>query len=541
MADDLSFLDLVHPTYDSHKEEWQENERRLEGGKPVREELVQFESEDAEMFKARKKWATYVGFGKSNASVITGQLRLHGPTPEKGLSFGELGEIRTRDQIDEPSLAELAWYNVDGIGQDGSEWPAWTDDVDIRAQGTGHRWLMVEAPRADLEGRPSTERVIKGLRLFAVERSPLSATYPHIVNGQLQWIVFRDAMEEPDFTGQRSKSQDGKDLMYYLLVREGYTGLGGSFQEGGWWRFDPDKKLYPGTEGHRRWVNTQGQIPAWPHYGQKSRGTTERPAWSRSTTTELDHISVSLMQILSARDYDYWRACESVLLFLGANPDVMTEVAKQKGNIWRGVPFPPSSSGGEDRPITVYDASEGAITAEISKLLVDAKFNEAREQSFQVVTSTPDNSGRSKEAGFNELKAPYLATRAALRQQSENTMIYFWELRSGFTKPRGYSVWPRGFDLAPLVDAIDAQFTSQRLASISVPKLDSHMLYTAALERGLIPAGREKEFQGLFEDAAQAKADSAQAARDALAGLTDDREDTPQNGGRPGVPAGAAE
>jgi hypothetical protein len=216
-------------------------------------------------------------------------------------------------------------------------------------------------------------------------------------------------------------------------------------------------------------------------------------------------------------------------------------VAEQKGNIWRGVPFPQSATLGQDRPITVHDASTGAVQAEVSKLLVEAKWDEAREQSFQVVTATPDNSGRSKEAGFNELKAPYLARRAALRQQSENTMLYFWELRSGFPNPKGYSVWPREFDIAPLVDAIDAQFSSQRLAGLSVPQLDANMLYTAALERGLIPAGKEKQFQQFFEDAAQQKADATAQARAALAGVASGGDNTPPGRNPSPQDQGAAE
>ena len=50
------------------------------------------------------------------------------------------------DLIDVPHAAELFYYNVDGIGSDGSQYPAWTDGVQVRACATGHRWTLVEMP-----------------------------------------------------------------------------------------------------------------------------------------------------------------------------------------------------------------------------------------------------------------------------------------------------------------------------------------------------------------------------------------------------------
>jgi hypothetical protein len=532
MPIDWSFLDYTSPIYDSHKDEWEEEERRLEGGKAILAELTRFESETTDMYAARQKQATYINFPKAHAATITGQLRMHAPTPEKGLSFGELGEIRSRDQIDEPTLAELAWYNVDGVGQDGSEWPAWFDDVDVWAQATGHRWLMVEAPRAEIQGRPSVEQVRNGMRLFAVHRSPLAAQNWLVQNGQLQWIVFRDPMEDFSLVDGAFTKRPNNQMMYYVLVRQGYEGLGAGFKEGGWWRLDPQKRLFDGTEGHRTWQNTNGQIPAWPHYGHRSRGTYARPSLSRSSTMELGQIAVSTMQAISARDYDFWRACESKVFFLGADPEIMAEIAKQKDNVYIGVPLVQTATVGQMQQVAIFDASTGAVAANVSQAIITAKFDEAREQSFQQITSTPDNSGVSKAAGFNEQKAPYLATRAALRQQSENTAIYFWELRSGYPKPKGYSVWPREFDLAPLVDDIDAMFTTLRMASgPRSPTLEASMVLSAAQERGVITDPKmEKKIEAELQDSASAAADSAQRARDALAGITP--ADTAPTGGR---------
>jgi hypothetical protein len=341
-------------------------------------------------------------------------------------------------------------------------------------------------------------------------------------NGRLEWIVFREPV-----TPDSGPGEDG----YYLLVREGHESkrLGSRFKEGGWWKYDPDKALLPQAAGHQRWESAlAGQIPVWVHYGHKGRGTTQRAAMSRSSTYELGQIAVSLMNVIHARDYDYWKACSSELFFLGANPNVMDEIAKQKGNIYKGVPLAEGGPVGEGQRVAIHDASMGAVTAQVSESIVKAKFAEAREQSYQQVTSTPDSSGRSKEAGYQEQKAPYLATRAALMQQSENTLLYFWELRSGFSSPAGYSLWPREFDLAPLVDDIDATFDTLKRSGLRSPTAEAMMMLAAMRERGVIVnPTKEKDIESELEDSAQAAADRASQTRDLLGGLGDGDNEPP--------------
>lgn len=523
LAPVLDFLDARHRVYVLHAGSWEREERRLYGGDAVLDEVVRFEGESEPSYTARKASATYVNFPKAHAQVVTGQLRLHGPTPDKGLSFGQLGEIRTRDKIDEETLAELLYYNVDGVGADGSEFPAFMDAVDERAQATGHRWLMVETPQGDGATRPSKEAAIRGFRPYVVEYSPLDVWNWFFRAGQLQYAVIRVPVGEPLVENGRFKTEGdaGTKLGYYLLVRQGYEGLGPAFKGGGWWLYDHDKQ----QQGTKPWGNTRGEIPLWVHYGEKSSGTSTRPALSRSSTMELGQIAVSLMNSISARDYDAWDAAASRLYFLGADSDVMKDVAQQikDRSYLIGVPVAASLSGNTDNRVQVYDGSMGAVAADVFKTIIEAKFNEAKEQSFQKITSSPEASGISKEAGHQEEKAPYLARRAALRQGSEQTLIRFAELRSGITSPTGYAKYERDFDLIPVVDDIDKQFDTFRRSGLRSPTAESHMAYQSLQERNLVPQGKEKQVEQELQDSAQAAADSASQARDMLNGLgTDD-------------------
>lgn len=476
---DLSWLDTVNDVYQKNKEAWEREERRLHGGDAIIDELTQFDGESKDSFKARKNKASYVNFPKAHAGSVTGALSMHRPMPDKGLDFGGLGPIRSRDKIDTPSLAELLYYNVDGVGADGMEFPAWYDGVDERAQGTGHRWLMIESP--DTDGTVTFERAKTGARPYAVEFSPLDVTNWYFRRGQLQFAVIRAVTTEPNVTSGHFDATSS--LGYYLLVRQGYDGLGAAFAKGGWWLFDSDKL----SLGSGRWTRTQGQIPMWIHYGEKSIGTKNRPAISRSSTMELGQIAVSLMDTISARDYDFWDACASRVFFLGADVNIMTAIADQvnRRSIYIGVPHIKDEKG-ELKPITPFDTSSGAVPAEVSSMIVEAKFAEAREQSFQQITSAPESSGESKKAGHAEQKAPALARRARYRQQSENTFIYFAELRFGVPSPKGFSIWPEDFDLTPLAEKIDLAFVTLRQSKLRSKTAETKMVTDALQERGVV-------------------------------------------------------
>src|SRR5512138_2599735 len=141
MLSTLDFLTQPDLHYTEHQEAWKREERRLFGGDTVVLELGEFSGEDAASLTLRRATARYLNFPDLHTSILSGHIRRAMPLPE----FGSMGEFRTRaKQLQtrdfQPSLAELFWYNCDGIGQDGTQFPAWMDGVIKRACATGYRW-----------------------------------------------------------------------------------------------------------------------------------------------------------------------------------------------------------------------------------------------------------------------------------------------------------------------------------------------------------------------------------------------------------------
>lgn len=500
----LDFLDTQHAVYRKNVASWKREEQRLAGGDAVLSELTQFDGESTASFLARQKKATYVNFPKVNATTVTGRLRMHAPTPGKGLDYGRLGEVRTRDKIDTPTFAELVHYNVDGTGNDGSEMPVFFDAVDVRAQATGHRWLFWEAPERTGNGSVSLAQVQQGFRPYVVEWSPIAVPNWYIRNGQLQFAIVRVETNEPFANGIASDRNNG----YYLLVREGYTGFGEAFAGGGWWLFNADKQ--PLRSG--QWSpQLRGQVPLWIHYGDTGTGTSDWPAISQSSTMELGQIAVSLMDTISARDYDAWDAASSKLYFLGADPTVMAAVGAQvqARAMMIAVPPAPSTTGDQktEHIVSIYDSSAGAVSSNVFSTIIEGKFNEAAQQSFLQATSVPDSSGLSKDMGDRQSKSPMLARRAALRQASENTFLYFGELRFGFASPTGFSQWPTDFELRPLLDDIERALDRLRRTQLRSATLEVDLTMKGLEEDGLVTDDNREVIASELTASAKAAAD----------------------------------
>lgn len=514
---DLSWMDDEHDIYRTNKAAWEREERRLYGGDAVLGELARFDGETDASYLERKAAARYVRFPQAHVASVTGTLSSKRPMPGEGLSLGGLGDVRKRGSINSRrSFAELFWYNCDGVGDDGSEFPAFMDAVDERAQATGHRWVRVESPAGSgNDGRLTVEQVERGQRPFLVEDSPLVWHNWLIVNGELQWAVGRVPVTEPKVEGGRFTAQSTTDG-YYLFVRSGYKNLGTAFADGGWFLFDSEKEyMRSGT-----WARTRGQIPMAIAYGQKSPGCKGYPAMSQSATMELGQIAVGLMNTVSARLYDFWDACASKLFFLNAGPKEMKEVAEQanRRSLYIGVP-PVESEGDKALPVTLYDGSLGAVAAAVAESLIKATYEEAREQSFQQITSTPDSSGESKMAGFREQKSPFLAKRARYRQQLENSLIRWTEQRFGVPEPSGFSQWTTDYDNAPLVDAIDAGYDTLKRAGLKSRTAMVGMALMALEKRGLVTDENRDLVRVELEASFDATEERANAERDALRGF----------------------
>lgn len=490
MPDLDDILGATHEVYTANLDAWKREERRLFGrdavlGRGTAEvDLEKFTNEGDPSYKARKAQATYLNFPAIHAKILAGHLGRVAPMP----NYGTLGEVRQRGEIaGRPTVAELFHYNCDGVGSDGTQFRAWTTGVQERAIATGHRWVMVEMPKRANAGRPvSAADIIAGQRPFVVEYSPLAVPYWEVTEGRLDWAVVRTKVRKAGALWEPQQVEDG----YYLLVRQGYEGLGDEFAGGGWWLYHGDKSAVAGMTGD--WSRTKGQIPLFTLVAESSFGTTDLPAVSGSLTMELGQIGVSLMNRISERNWDARDAAKSVKYVLGAEEkafNLMVEHHKQNSIL---LPVPGSQTpDGKWLIPSIYDGSSGAVAAEVYATIITGTIAEAHEIMVRQLTSEADSSGRSKEVGFGEATSPLLASLAARRETFENTLIYFAELRAGAENPQGSVVWPTEFELAPVVAKIDQTIERMLKLGARSATLEASLIESAAKDDGVWPEDEE--------------------------------------------------
>lgn len=503
----LDWLDTEHGVYEMHADRWRINERRLRGGEAVLEELRPFSWEyteavsggpdvkalqdsssqsggsTTEHYERRQAEAVYVNFPDMFATAMTGFLLRQAPEPGSALNFGTLGEVG-RTRTDKPTAAELVYFNVDGAGNDGSQWDAWWLSVYRRAFATGHRWLFCEAP---MGGASSEQDWLEGRRPYLTEFSPLQVPLWHIEDGVLKFAVVRFYRPSPKIEEGTMVGLNPEDQHYMLLVAQDYEGLGDEFKGGGWWLFDPEKESveFEGEgEAHGDWSMTNGQIPLWPVFYDRDRGTTELPSFSRPAITELGQLAVSYMNLGSAWDFDVWDAGGSVQLLLGTTKEAFNITAGllQRGN--KMVPVP-QGDGMTSIP-QVYDASLGAVSSEVFTKRLESKRDEARELAAMESTATPESSGVSKRAGFADLKSPRLALMASELEQAQNTAIHFLEMRFGNPQPQGSVAWDREFELIDALDEIRELFSLEVLSKLRSSTAGVQGMMKVIRERGII-------------------------------------------------------
>lgn len=522
LGDPLAFLDAKTKQYTRLRPSWLIAERRAYGGDLILPDLWQFKGESSSFYKKRQEGVSYTNFMQIHAAKVTGQLRATGaPRPGSGdFSMGTLGQIRPKQQIRrvDASIGELMYYAIDGGNWDsGSEWPVFFDTVDELAQHTGYRVLYCDARRppktnAEEEDGVSPAQLRAGYRPYLAAFSPLDMPFHVIRNGIFEGVILRVDTEvgrvvdgrwvDPGAGGYLTPAEAGTSTAYQaeetslmgkgylLLVRAGSELFGPTYKRGGYWLYSSDKKKLLRTGS---WARTGGEIPVWLHYGEKSSGTHESGALGRAATDGLGRIGVSLMNILSAWDFDIWDACASLRFFLNANKAVMTDVTEQweMASLNIGVPPAVIEDTAETLPVTIYDSSASAVATGIMKELVAAKYDQANEQSFQALTSLPGSSGLSKELGYREDKAPYLARRASYRQQSESTAINLLEMRSSMIGPDGVSgfcAYKEEYPLKPLVDDIEKTFQLMKQNGMRSATMEPPMMLQAVKERlGKIP------------------------------------------------------
>ena len=465
---------------------WLRNEIRLRGGDEVLAELRRFEWEIAggEKYRSRQSQATYINFPDMFARLMVGHLFRQAPQPGHGLSFGSLGEPTigesSRPQV--PPRADDVWWNVDGVGRDGSQWDNFWQAALLRAFATGHRWIFVEASS---EAPRSRQDELQGLRPYLVEYSPTAVPDWHYDRGRLEFAIVRPRSRRPVV---RNGTMEGSAYAqgYLLLVRNGFDGLGSRWQGGGWWLFDDEKKFVASggndPQAGGGWEKLDGQIPLFPLFYERDEGSSLRPAMSRPGMKELGQVAVSYMNLSSAADFDAWDAASSVQYLAGVDVEGFNLATAKYAAGNRQVPLPPHQDTGQVPQ--VFDGSTGAVTAEVFKSRLDSKREEAKEIASREISSSPESSGISKMAGFAEGKSPRLALLAAEIEQAQNTAIHFLEARYG-EQPSGAVSWERDFELLPLRTEIREYFDLVRSSGIRNADVEGRAMALAAREHRL--------------------------------------------------------
>jgi hypothetical protein len=508
----LDFLIQPDQHYTDHEAAWKREERRLFGGDPVLEELTTFVGEDTTSFDLRKRTARYLNFPDLHTSILSGHLRRAMPVPE----FGSMGEFRARaKQGGAPTLAELFWYNCDGIGQDGTQFPAWMDGVVKRACATGYRLIMIEMPTAATltairlaGGRDPTsaaimqDDIIGGFHPWLVEYSPLDCVRRRIRNGVLEYAVLRVPLV-PDVD---LEDTDPDATAWYVLVRAGYRGLGSLYQEGGWWLYDADQRPL----GHGLWDTTNGQIPLVRAMSESSLGTWEKPALARSLTMELGQIAIDVMNARSEQRYNARQAAKSINWLLGADADAQKVAAAQSlaGSILVAVPPVMNKDGSYVVP-QMWNSSAAALDTSVYTAIIAEALSEAREIMVKQVTSEPGSSGESKAAGFEEANMPLLARLAVATETWVNSVLYFYALRAGLPQADATLTMPRDFNIRQVLDDVDNMLDTIRRSALSSPTWEMSMIVRKGDQLGLIPDDDRAVIEGELQDAAVKKQERA--------------------------------
>lgn len=470
------WLQTKHPLWEEREDEWKRAELRLDGGEAVLEELVPFRWEENDTREVkhvdrRRRQATYINFPDLFAKTMVGHLTRNAPEPDEGLDFGELGRVETEEEGD-PSQASLVFFNADGVGNDGSQWDNFWGAATRQAMATGHRWIFVEAPVIPPETIADEQ---EGQRPWLVEYSPLAVTNWDFTDGKLDFAIIRIARRSPRIEREVMEGNDPEDA-YLLLVREEFENFGDEFAGGGWWMYDEDMEPIEFENG--TWEKTLGEIPLFPLFYERSN-----KQLSRSGLSEISQAAVAYMNMSSAADFDAWDAAQSMQFLLGVDIDSYNLAVKKMKDGSKMIPLPPNKKTG-DTP-QVYDGSSGAVVAGVFETRLQRKLDEARELAALEATSTPESSGKSKQAGFSDVRAPRLALLASEVEQAQNTAIRFLELRFGHEQPSGEVTWPRDFELLPLVDSIRELFELLALSDMESIELSVRSIMSAVRTKGL--------------------------------------------------------
>lgn len=514
----LDFLTDTHEEYTARKAEWEREERRLYGADAVLKdplELPKWVGEETTHYLARLGEAQFLPLPEIHASIIAG----HVGRVRQELSYGGLGERRDREKIvGTPNISELIHFNVNGVGSDGTELPAWTDGVQTRACATGRRWVYVEAPQLPGEAQPTMADVLRGFRPYAVEDSPLAWPMWSEDKGRLDWAVKRLRVSRSRMVAGSWEKANPAELGFYLFVRQGATDLGPDFEKGGWWLYAPDQ-----TElGYGSWQKTRGDIPLFRLIGDDSQGAPGYPASDRSLTAPLGAIAVALMRRISHRNFNADDCAKGLKLICGTNPsapELFNHTVQMMGESFVAPVHAWESAKGNVVIPTIYNNAAGAIEEGVFRSIIEQTLASAKEIMLRQVTE-PQESGTSRELAFAGAVSPLLGKLAARRQAFENTLIYFFELRAGIEEPSGYSVFKREVPLQPIIDDIDRMIKTLQSLGVKSPTLATHLALRAGTVLGQIPDKDRAKIEGEIKESAESAAEIEDADAALIGAIT---------------------
>lgn len=549
------WLDQKHPLWEEMYSVWDLNEARAEGIHRVIDELWPFDWEPkfdrrstterriiipgqrvevrdvipiktelrpGEHYARRQDSCIYVNFPTIYDTEIVGGLIKERPIPTSGLDFGTMGEVRRKRDIDNPTLAELLYYNTNGVGSDGSQWDSfWATQIKA-SMHTGYRWIMVESPR---QAPVLRIQQLMGLRPYLVGFSSKDVTNWHYVDGQLAFAIIRILMRNPRIGEDGRFTGNDMEEGYYLLVKKGYDGFGQTYRGGGWWMFTPDKE--PLVLNNRtmtgNWDRLNGDIPLFPLFYEEHPRIFGRPA-----TTELGNAAIALMNVDSAACFDAWDSAGSVQAVRGTTDKGFNLFIKKVREGNRYAPLIGAfDDAGKQQTAGIQDLSTGAVVADVFEKRVNSILRAVDRIKSQETFGTK-TSGLSEQAGYIRGDASRLAILAGNVETCQNSVIAATERRAGNRNPTGSTSWTRDFKLIELTTAAQALLQLERIAGISSEELDSTVILAAATDQGMIPDNEARErIKGQLSESAKQKQAVAQMQLQAPQVPGDRKRDTP--------------
>lgn len=480
------WINSEHPIHAHWYNEWCWLERAMKGGRSMRELLRPFDWElpNGPQLIQRMRTATYINYPDMYATALLGFLVRSAPIPD----YGSLGKITPSDTLlSNQTQADMFHYNVDSVGNSGSEWPSWWTERGKWAMAFGHTWIVEEAPR---KGGPfvSFTDQAKGARPFLCEYKPREVWDWYFEEGVLQYAIIRFNVRRPRFDASLNGGtfNASSETLYYILIRKDYTGFDAdtnSKAAGNGYYFVCDSKgtVVDGIEGN--FESLQGEIPMHPLYFQRDSGSPEEPAMSRSAISELAAMAESFMNMSSAADFEVWDAAKGMEYFIGCHVDAFNLAMAKMAEGSRFIPIPAAPEAKDPR---VQDSNLSVTPAQSFKERLDAKRQDAMAFSAIQTNAGPDASGAARQADFSNSKAPVLALFASELQTAQNQAIINVQLRWGQKNPGGGVIWPRKFELMKAAEAVADVFDAAVTVSAKSPTLAREGILLMTRETGMI-------------------------------------------------------